>query len=250
MKALNTSIRILLLLVSITSSTCIIAANGGEEGNTKTATNKNSSERKRKIKRLQKFTPSIKEGDDLSSFSYHQKSYVIEMDVETVWNTYINVKPNEAWKGPLNTFKQSYSKSRNLLFDSTSTELPCIELGMVYELNLKLAKLLNVGVAFQITELNEAEKIIEFTYGKDNKSHGRQRIVFKKEGNKTFIIHYSNFKSDSKFRDKHLYPKFHEKCMDEFHANLHELIKLKTKTQQEKGIIKNQNTIINGLAFE
>ena len=116
---------------------------------------------------------------------------------------------------------------------------------MVYELDLRIANLLDVGVAFQITEINEAEKIIEFTYGKDNKSHGRQRIIFKKEGKKTFIIHYSNFKSESKFRDKYLYPKFHEKCMDEFHANLHELIALKTKNQENKKLMKNQSNITN-----
>ncbi len=244
MKVFNNLIRTLLLAVLITCSTCLIAGNEGEE-NTKTTVNKTTSERNRKIKRLRKFTPSVKKGDDLTSFSYHQKSYVVESDIETVWNTYINVRPNEAWKGPLNTFKQSYSKTNNLLFDSKSTELPPIELGMVYELDLRIANLLDVGVAFQITEINEAEKIIEFTYGKDNKSHGRQRIIFKKEGKKTFIIHYSNFKSESKFRDKYLYPKFHEKCMDEFHANLHELIALKTKNQENKKLMKNQSNITN-----
>ena len=58
------------------------------------------------------------------------------------------------------------------------------------------------------------------TYGLDNATHGRQRIYFLKDENRTMILHISNFKSDNKFRDKHLYPKFHEKFIDEFHNNI------------------------------
>lgn len=161
-----------------------------------------------------------------------------------------NVKPNESWKGPLNTFKHSYSKSKDVLYEANSSRLPAIELGMVYELNLRIANLLNVGVAFQMTELNTDTKTIEFTYGKNNKSHGRQRIIFKEEGGKTFIIHYSNFKSESKFRDKHLYPKFHEQCTDEFHANMKELILQQEKIQQNKNEIKLHEQILNEIAYK
>ena len=60
------------------------------------------------------------------------------------------------------------------------------------------------------------------TYGLDNASHGRQRIYFLEDNKETIVLHTSNFKSDNKFRDKHLYPKFREKLIDEFHRNIKE----------------------------
>jgi len=176
--------------------------------------------KREKLKQLRKFKRSINKKSNLTGFSYHQKMYVVNADVETVWNAYTQAKPTDVWKGPLNTFKNSYSKEEDTVYDVNDSVIPSIEMGMVFELNLRIAKLMDVAVAFQITELDSVNKIIEFTYGKDNKSHGRQRIVFTKDGNQTIISHYSNFKSSSKFRDKHLYPLFHERCMDEFHANM------------------------------
>lgn len=195
------------------------------------------SDRVKKLGRLRKFKKSIHKDSDLSTFNYHQKMYVIDAGLETVWNTYTQIKPNDAWKGPLNTYKQSYSSKKDSLYMAGDSILPAIEFGMVYELNLRIAKLINVGVAFQITEIDSLNKTIEFTYGKDNKSHGRQRIVFKEDGGKTFIVHYSNFKSESKFRDKYLYPKFHEKCMDEFHGNLKEAVMNKQVEQATEALL-------------
>lgn len=183
-----------------------------------------AAERKSKKIRLKKFRRSVKKGTDLSKFSYHQKLYVIDAPIDSVWNMYTSVKPKEAWAGPLNTFKHAYSPSKDSLYLSTDSILPSLEHDMVYELNLRVAGILNVGVAFQITDIDPINKVIEFTYGEDNASHGRQRIMFSEDGDSTYIIHYSNFKSTSKFRDKFLYPTFHERCMDEFHGNLKGMI--------------------------
>ncbi|MFT7611114.1 MAG: hypothetical protein ACI9J3_000052 [Parvicellaceae bacterium] len=180
--------------------------------------------KREKLKQLRKFKRSINKKSNLAGFSYHQKMYVVNADISTVWEAYTQAKPTEVWKGPLNTFKNSYSQADDTLYDTNDSLIPSIELGMVFELNLRVAKLMDVAVAFQITELDSTNKLIEFTYGKDNKSHGRQRIVFIADGAQTIIAHYSNFKSSSKFRDKHLYPLFHERCMDEFHANMNKSI--------------------------
>ena len=58
------------------------------------------------------------------------------------------------------------------------------------------------------------------TYGMNNTSHGKQTIQFIADGDKTIIKHTAYFKSKSTFRDKYLYPKFHVKFIDEFHANI------------------------------
>ena len=93
-------------------------------------------------------------------------------------------------------------------------------MGNIYFIKLKINNLLKIGVTFQLTKIDTSEKFIEMTYGLDNATHGRQRIYFLKDENRTMILHISNFKSDNKFRDKHLYPKFHEKFIDEFHNNI------------------------------
>ncbi len=200
----------------------------------------NKKERSKKLRRLRMFRKSVEKDSNLANFSYHQKIYVVDANLKTVWNAYTQVKPNDAWSGPLNTFEQLYSATEDTIYEHGDSLLPAIELGMVYELNLRIAKILDVGVSFQITEIDTINHAIEFTYGKHNKSHGKQRIVFKQDGSKTFIVHYSYFKSNSKFRDKFLYPKFHEKCMDEFHANLKKLIlSEQTTTETNKAISYN-----------
>ncbi|GEM_PF-1055268 len=172
------------------------------------------------LKKLRLFKSSIYKNQDLKDFNYHLKIYVINADIEKVWSTYTNSKPNEVWHGPLGTYKHSYSTKEDKIYLSNDSILPVIELDMVYEINLKIAKILNVGVAFKITDLNHENKVIEFTYGEENKSHGRQKIIFSEFKGKTYIFHSSNFKSENKIRDKYLYPKFHEVCMDEFHNNM------------------------------
>ena len=87
-------------------------------------------------------------------------------------------------------------------------------------MKLKIIRFLKIPVNFEITQLSKEHKIIEFTYGANNKSKGRQTLNFIEMDNYTLIVHQSYFKSDSKFRDKRLYPKFHERCLNEFHKNI------------------------------
>ena len=218
-------------------------ANIKEPAGRKLSAKKKNVDRKKKLKNLKEFEPSIKETDNLSSFQYHQKMYAIEADIQTVWKAYVNAKPTDSWKGPLNTYRQSYSTSNDLSYKSIDTIFPTAELGMVYELNIRIAKLLNIGVTFQITKLDEENKIIEFTYGKDNKSHGRQQMVFKADGERTLLSHYTYFKSQSEFRDKHLYPKLHEWCLDEFHTNIKTIIN-KQKQQETSRILCGINKVL------
>lgn len=199
------------------------------EKSTKDNDEKNKQERIKILEKLRSFKASIYKNQDLNDFNYHLKVYVIDADIETVWYTYTNSKPTESWRGPLNTYKHSYSTKEDKIYLAKDTLLPSIQLGMVYELNLNIVKLFNVGVAFKITTLDHNKKTIEFTYGKDNRSHGKQKIIFSEFKGKTYIFHSSNFKSDNKIRDKYLYPKFHETCMDEFHNNMIDKIMNLTK---------------------
>ena len=79
---------------------------------------------------------------------------------------------------------------------------------------------MKIPVNFEITKISQENKLIEFTYGAENKSKGRQTLIFVDNDSITQIIHQSFFYSGNKFRDKKLYPKYHEKCLNEFHENL------------------------------
>ncbi|MDG2370890.1 MAG: hypothetical protein P8M12_09620 [Flavobacteriales bacterium] len=183
----------------------------------------NKKEKKEKAKRAQKlknFKASINSKINLDDYNFHQKIYVLNHDFKTVWNKYSSLKPQQSWKGPLAIYKQSYSKSEDVFYESSSKNHPSLKLGNVYFIKLKINNLIKIGVTFQLTKIDTSEKFIEMTYGLDNATHGRQRIYFLKDENRTMILHISNFKSGNKFRDKHLYPKFHEKFIDEFHNNI------------------------------
>jgi len=186
-----------------------------------------------KEKKLKKFEPSVNDKSELKDFSFHEKHYMVNFPIDIVWDIYENTKPNECWSGPLAVYKNSYLNST--FYDFKEVNHPSFGEDCIYLLKLKLIPFIKITVIFQLTKLNRSEKIIEMTYGMDNTSHGKQTIQFIAEGNKTLIKHSTYFKSKSKFRDKYLYPKFHVKYIDEFHANI------------QKGLIANNAkiTIVN-----
>jgi hypothetical protein len=95
--------------------------------------------------------------------------------------------------------------------------------------------LYNLAVAFEIIAIDVLNREIIFSYVEGGKSQGEQSIQFidTKDGY-TEIIHSTLFKSDSKFRDKFLYPKFHIKAINEFHKNI--LRKLLSPSDDKKNI--------------
>ncbi|MCB9196125.1 MAG: hypothetical protein H6598_07850 [Flavobacteriales bacterium] len=180
-------------------------------------------EKKLKVsEKLRSFKTSLTEGDNLTTFYKHEKSFFLPGTLEEVWNLYCHVGPRNMWSGPKNKFKMAYSKSNDIGFYKREDSIPGPSEGMVYELKLKILKLIKVPVSFEITKLSEDSKIIEFTYGLENKSHGKQILKFEASEGGTNITHTSYFKSGNTVRDKKLYPFFHEKCIDEFYENMME----------------------------
>ena len=93
--------------------------------------------------------------------------------------------------------------------------------------------LVKVPVAFEIITVDEKEKVIEFSYMDDNKSKGVQRIKYTTADNgKIKIVHTSYFKSNSRFRDKFMYPFFHKRIINSFHRNMRKLL------AEEKYVVK------------
>ncbi len=171
------------------------------------------------IAQFREFKISFTPEDTLENYNSHTKVYLIDADVETSWNYYVSTPASQYWKGPLTKVTKAYSKMSNELYIEEDSLFPAIKIGTVYELNLQITKFYKIPVQFEVTKIDAEKRILETTYGADNRSNGKQVMEFIGNGNQTIIVHTAYFRSDNKIRDKRFYPYFHEKCTDEFHLN-------------------------------
>lgn len=156
-----------------------------------------------------------------SSFHFISKSFVIKADLNTVWKAYKTISPEDAWSGSLVSFGFLYSKITGKLTYNTD-QYEGMQVGQIVFINLHfLDRLFSLPVAHEITEVNDQEKYMRMCYLQNGKSQGSQFIHFYStpEGY-TKIVHNTYYKSDSPFRDKHLYPPLHNMFISEFHNNV------------------------------
>ena len=152
--------------------------------------------------------------------------YLVDEDVNIVWERYIHTSPAKLWDGKRLSFGLLCSKpSKEVIY--RGGECTEVDTGQVIYLNLRLLRgVYNLALAFEIIDVDEKSRTIEFSYIEGNKSKGKQCLIFRPTADgKTEIMHSSYFKSDSKLRDKFLYPFFHKRATNEFHRNMRRLIK-------------------------
>ncbi len=151
---------------------------------------------------------------------------LLNYDLSTVWEGYSHVNSIKMWNGKSVSFGALLSKSSNLVVYAGNLSSPEIDTGQVYFLNLRLMKgLINVPVAFEITNIDQSLKILEFSYIDGNKSKGKQTIqFFDNNDGSTRIVHISYFKSGSHLRDNLFYPWFHKKFIKEFHGSMRQML--------------------------
>jgi hypothetical protein len=179
----------------------------------------------REINYMQDFSlihASWKKGTDPSAFRVHQKTFIIDNKLKDVWSCYRHAYPVKSWNTHFIKVGLLISKDSNTVTYLSNSIYPQVDTGQVVFLDLKIFKgLLNVPLAFEITNIDPFQKILEFSYIDGNKSSGKQTIQFFDNGDgRTRIVHKSYFKSDSPFRDKILYPYFHTRFIKEFHRNM------------------------------
>jgi len=163
--------------------------------------------------------------EDSTHYRLHLKTYHVKAGIEEVWKKYSSVTPREAWSGDKVKFAFLFSKIQNRFVYADNAAEP-MECGNIIYVNLRLLKgLKNLGVAFEVTDKDPVKKQIRFCYLKDGISKGSQEIRFTPEPDgSTLITHETHYYSGSPFRDRNLYPRFHEKLVGEFHENLRRLI--------------------------
>ncbi len=153
-------------------------------------------------------------------FNLHSKSYEFGQDLETVWNGYLNIPPAMSWCGRRISFSFSYDtnlKDIRYIDDEykglKENQLIFIEIKILFGL-IKLA------VTHQVNTISKDKHTIKLCYVEGGKSSGSQIISFEKAGTGTKVTHNTWYKSDSKFRDKFLYPIIHERIINHFHKNV------------------------------
>jgi hypothetical protein len=183
----------------------------------------------RSIDRMQEYSsiqPSWKKEIDASGFKIIEKTFFLKFGLSNVWEFYRHASTFKMWNGRSIGFGLLITKCSKIITYAKSINCPEVDTGQVYFLNIKLIKgLINIPVAFQIINIDQLNRTVEFSYIDNNKSTGKQTIQFFDDGaGRTRIVHKSYFKSNSVFRDDWLYPYFHKKFIREFHRNMNKLI--------------------------
>lgn len=170
---------------------------------------------------------------DNSSYHTHHKTFLINRNIDLVWDTYISIHPMEAWNGEMVSFGLQYSKKDERI-NYLTDDYTGMQKGQIIILNLNLFwGLLNIAVAHEVTEVNAEKHLIKLCYMKGGASEGSQWITLAetKEGF-TEVSHKTLYKSKSNFRDKNLYPTLHTKAITEFHLN----VQRKAESKTEKAV--------------
>lgn len=164
--------------------------------------------------------------NESEDFLLHQAEYIAPASLEKVWKAYIEIPPADAWSGRRVQFSFSYDRTSDSI-SYLDDEYKGLFEGQLIFLEIKIAKgLLKLAVTHQVNQINEAEKSLKLCYVEGGKASGSQLIKLVENGpHSTKVIHDTYFKSDSKFRDKVLYPFVHGRIVGEFHKNVLKYLK-------------------------
>lgn len=155
-----------------------------------------------------------------SIYSFHTHTFYYDKSIERVWNAYKMINPSDAWNGKITHFGFAFDKGNgNFLYQKEAFN--GLKEGQIQFLYLRyLGGLFKLTIAHEVTRLDETAKEMQFCYLKYGKSQGTQIIKIEKSGQLTKVTHSTYYKSKSKFRDKMIYPYFHQKTIEELHANV------------------------------
>ncbi|MCF6367026.1 MAG: hypothetical protein L3J35_12595 [Bacteroidales bacterium] len=158
---------------------------------------------------------------DSSKYTIQNDIYFIDENINTVWDQYKNISLKESYSGHLVKFGFLYSKPENKLI-YVNDEYSGLKEGQIIFIRLDLLKgIKKLVVAYEVANVDDENKIIQFCYMNNGVSEGSQKIMLSEaENGQTKITHRTFFKSDSKFRDKRIYPGFHRRVVSELHHNL------------------------------
>lgn len=176
-------------------------------------------------KRFSDFIPKCFLAQDSAQYRKITTRYLIHGKADDVWNEYLSIQPSQAYGGRIVGFGFLYSKDEDRIIYKED-KFDKMKVGQVFFFNIKLlGGIRNLGVADEVTAIDENQKLIRFCYLENGKSEGTQEIQLSgTEDGFTVITHNTWYKSNSRFRDSMLYPFFHKRTVNEYHHNIRERI--------------------------
>jgi len=173
--------------------------------------------------------PSLNPGQSINNYNIVDREFLIKDSINKVWDIYVNSGLQRTWTIRKIHYGFTYSRLADSIFyagDKLSSVIP----GLIVNLNLNiLLGIKNIAMAFEVTRVDEENKVIEFSYLKGNETEGKQQLIFKPTSNgNTLITHLSYYHSRVKPRDK-LYPYIHAQIINRFHRNMKRLYHQRTE---------------------
>ncbi|GEM_PF-5529938 len=200
----------------------------------------NEETRYHSIEEIDKMVPC--DTSEIENFHKHTLYYLVEEDIENVWGEYTEKSLDKYWNGPIARFNTMYNPADNVMYHAGDSDIPKVSTGQIISLSLLIEGYIRIPVYFQIQRIYSEQKIIEFVYMEQNKSHGKQLVSFFPETikgkNFTLIRHQSWFRSDSAARDSLFYSDYHTQIVDEFHQSATGNIENSIKPVTEKNLIR------------
>lgn len=179
------------------------------------------------IEHFQELQPSCKDVEDYGTYQVYSRSYKIDQPVSVVWDLYKTSAPTSSWNTKKSKIGLMYLRNEDRLVYPTDT-CNSPRLGQVIYLNLRMLQgLYNLVTSLEITKLDEDQRTIEFNYVRGGINDGKQMIKMEAgENGETLLTHTSVVHSDSPFRDRVIYPFFHNRLINAFHRNMKRLLLL------------------------
>lgn len=169
--------------------------------------------------------------DDSSTYSSHTKTFLIEAPIDDVWSAYKTTSPTSpGHKKDVVAFGMLYGERNNKIY-YLEDAYEGMEEGQLVFWNLRLlGGLVKLSVGQMIHNVNDEAHFFEICYLAPGISHGSQYIqLYPTNDGKTKVVHYTRFRSKSRFRDKRLYPGLHERAIDEFHESIRKSVEEKVE---------------------
>ena len=155
--------------------------------------------------------------DNPADFRTYKRTRLIRQNIRVVWQNCTRQSMNEQKEGKIMNVGLLVSGNINSLY--YSNEIPRdIEVGQKLFFNLRLlGGLKNVGVAMEVTDIDNDKKIVKYCYLDHGLTKGTQEITLKTtpEGF-TEITHYTRYKCRSWLQNNVLYDIFHGHIVKEF----------------------------------
>lgn len=159
-----------------------------------------------------------------STHYFHNYTVYFDAPIDSVWKAYNTISPSEAWNSKIISFGFAYARESGQLFYEDEV-FDHLEEGQIQFLSLRyLGGIFKLTNALELTNIDEESKSLQFCYVRYGKSQGTQIIKLIEEDGKTKVMHDTYYKSDSKFRDKRLYPYFHKITVEDLHDNIGEAL--------------------------